>query len=135
MPQLQFGLADFQIVHPTETETITTQVNTGQLEPDEKGVVRPVFKPVTIERRKRIPLPGVNFHLRLIDSSGKPQELDVQTDETGRALCVVPQSSLPQLPMEADFELVTPKGVRERGKVRVGGNEAVLTREVALQGA
>jgi hypothetical protein len=133
MPQLQFGLADFQIVHPTEMETYVVKVNTGQLEPDKEGIARPVIREDTLTRRNRIPLKGASIQIRSKNSSGQPIEMTFETDENGRAICSVPQSALPQLPMEADFELVTPKGIRERGKVRVGGNEAVFTREVAIQ--
>lgn len=133
---LQIGLADFQLVHPTETETVTTKFNTGQFEPDAQGVVRAVVNDISRQRRKPVPISQGQVVIKDIVMVGKkdPQDLAWPIDPaTGRCLCGVMMEQAPQLPMDCDFEVYGPKGLIERGKVRCGGNEAVQTREVVLQ--
>lgn len=130
---LQLGLADFQLVHPTETETFTTLLNTGEV--DEH--LKPKIVPVTKERRKRLPIKGAKVVIRGIRVLGRkePAELTFEVDATGRAICAVTGDYLPQAPMECDFEFYGPDSLISRGKVRCGGNEQVNITEVAAQAA
>ena len=134
---LQVGLADFQLVHPTETEEFVTRKMTEHFRKREDGFVEQVFEDEKGTRRKRIGINGAKVivkGIRMVEQK-EPQELVFPFDSgTGRALCWVIQGQLPQLPMDCDFEIYGPKGLIERGKVRCGGNEPVRMREVVLQG-
>jgi hypothetical protein len=128
MPQLQFTLADFQIVHPTETESyVARRENVWDAKTNQ-----PAWENIMGTRAKRLSVPGVKIILKAPGGDNKPKEHTFTTDETGRAIFSVAQADLPQLPQEAEFEFITPKGQRERGKVRVGGNEHAFTKEVVL---
>jgi hypothetical protein len=123
---LKFTLARFQFVHPSETEKFETTRSTGMI--DDKGKV--IMDTIIQERRKRVPLIGAQVSIQCHNYNGKQQELRWDFDDNGYALCCVGQSQLPQSPMDADFEVRTPKGQHERGKVRVGGFEEVTVTEI-----
>jgi len=140
---LKFGLADFQLVHPTEMESFSVSTPTGQFEPggiaggEGQGPVRAVIGIKTDKRRKRVPIEHGYVVIRGVKlvSQRDPQEFRFDVDKFGRAICGVPPDQLPQLPMDCDYEFYGPRGLIERGKVRCGGNESVKTTEVVFQGA
>lgn len=130
---LQVGLADFQLVHPTEMESYVAEVPTSSV--DDRG--KQIVNKETRHRRKRAPIDGAQVRIkgiRVLDKK-EPQELTFDVDKSGRAICSTTQDRLPQVPMDCDFEFFGPKGLIEHGKVRCGGNEGIVQREVVLQGA
>jgi hypothetical protein len=123
---LKFTLARFQFVHPSETEKFETTRSTGMI--DDKGKV--IMDTIIQERRKRVAVQNAHVAIRCINANGKPQDLSFDFDDNGYALCSVAQSQLPLSPMDAEYEIRTPKGQHERSKVRVGGLEEVPMMEI-----
>jgi hypothetical protein len=132
---LQVGLADFQFVHPTEMEVHTVRTQTNEFDVDKDGKYHQKYVDKSTPRRKRVALLGSIVIVKAKNMFGRMVETTFEFDATGRALCAVPQTALPQLPMDADYEVRLPNGHADHGKVRCGGNEQVLTTEVVARGS
>src|ERR1700677_1452314 len=71
------------------------------------------------------PVQSAYINIRCVNAEGKKQKVSGHADATGYACLSVAQALLPQLPMEADYDIRSIQGLQERGTVRVGGNEVV----------